>query len=43
MRATIAAVRTPRHYGDDEVSVDVETFAVIAGGLPPRASRLVHE
>jgi Domain of unknown function (DUF4160) len=30
-------------YGDDEASVDVETFAVIAGELPPRARRLVAE
>lgn len=30
-------------YGDDEASIDVETLAVLAGGLPPRATRLVVE
>ena len=30
-------------YGDDEASVDIESLDVIAGGLPPRARRLVVE
>jgi Domain of unknown function (DUF4160) len=30
-------------YGDDEASIDIETLAVIAGGLPGRAVRLVTE
>jgi hypothetical protein len=30
-------------YGDDEASVDIEDLAVIAGGVPPRALRLVVE
>lgn len=30
-------------YGDDETSIDIESFALIAGGLPPRARRLVLE
>jgi len=30
-------------YGDDEASVDIETLSVIAGELPPRATRLVRE
>jgi hypothetical protein len=30
-------------YGEDEASVDIETQAVIAGHLPPRATRLVSE
>ncbi len=30
-------------YGDDEASIDIETLAVIAGELPPRARRLVAE
>jgi hypothetical protein len=28
-------------YGDDETSIDIETLAIIAGGLPPRAARIV--
>ncbi len=31
------------HYGDDEALVDIETLAVIAGRLPPRALGLVAE
>lgn len=30
-------------YGEDEASVDLETFAILAGELPPRAGRLVSE
>jgi hypothetical protein len=30
-------------YGDDEASIGIGTGAVIAGGLPPRALRMVHE
>ena len=30
-------------YGDDEASIDIETLAVIAGELAPRARRLVVE
>lgn len=30
-------------YGDAEASVDIESLAVIAGDLPPRARRLVVE
>lgn len=30
-------------YAGDEASVDIETVALIAGGLPPRAVRLVSE
>lgn len=30
-------------YGDDEASIDIEDFAVIAGRVPPRAFRLVVE
>ncbi|MEK6229634.1 MAG: DUF4160 domain-containing protein [Actinomycetota bacterium] len=30
-------------YGDDEASIDIESLDVIAGGLPPRAKRLVVE
>ena len=30
-------------YGEDEASVDIESHAVIAGELPPRARRLVIE
>jgi hypothetical protein len=30
-------------YGGDEASIDVETLLVIAGGLPPRALRLVQQ
>jgi hypothetical protein len=30
-------------YGDDEASVDLQTLAVLAGELPPRALRLVVE
>ncbi len=30
-------------YGDDEASIDIESLAVIAGELPPRARRLVGE
>ncbi|MDQ3092170.1 MAG: DUF4160 domain-containing protein [Actinomycetota bacterium] len=30
-------------YGDDEASIDIKSLAVIAGGLPPRARRLVVE
>lgn len=30
-------------YGDEEASVDIESLAVIAGALPPRAKRLVVE
>jgi hypothetical protein len=30
-------------YGDAEASVDIERTIVIAGGLPPRAWRLVAE
>ncbi|MGI8660145.1 MAG: DUF4160 domain-containing protein [Thermoleophilaceae bacterium] len=28
-------------YGDDEASIDIEDAALLAGGLPPRALRLV--
>ena len=30
-------------YGDDEASVDLETFEILAGELPTRARRLVSE
>jgi hypothetical protein len=30
-------------YGENEASIDIETLSVIAGGLPPRARRLVVE
>ena len=30
-------------YAGDEASVDIEAVAVIAGGLPPRATRLVRD
>lgn len=30
-------------YADDEASVDIETLAIIAGELPPRAVRIVAE
>ena len=30
-------------YGEAEASVDIESLAVIAGELPPRARRLVTE
>ncbi|MGO9960787.1 MAG: DUF2442 domain-containing protein [Solirubrobacteraceae bacterium] len=30
-------------YGEDEASIDIETIAVIAGDLPPRAMRLVAD
>jgi len=30
-------------YGGEEASLDIETLGVIAGGLPPRALRLVIE
>jgi hypothetical protein len=30
-------------YGGDEASIDLETVAVLAGRLPPRALRLVAE
>ena len=30
-------------YRDDEASIDIESLAVIAGDLPPRATRLVAE
>jgi hypothetical protein len=30
-------------YGEDEASIDIETIAVIAGELPPRAVRLVSD
>lgn len=30
-------------YGDAEASVDIETLEILAGGLPPRARRLVTE
>jgi hypothetical protein len=30
-------------YGDNEASIDIESLAVIAGELPPRAARLVVE
>ena len=30
-------------YGDDEASIGIGTGAVIAGGLPSRALRMVHE
>jgi hypothetical protein len=30
-------------YGEDEASIDIETLAVMAGELPPRAARLVTE
>ena len=29
-------------YGDDEASIDLADFSVIAGGLPNRAKRLVR-
>jgi hypothetical protein len=30
-------------YGDDEASLTIETGEVLAGGLPPRALRLVRD
>jgi Domain of unknown function (DUF4160) len=30
-------------YGGDEASIDIESLAVLAGDLPPRAKRLVSE
>jgi uncharacterized protein DUF4160 len=30
-------------YGDDEASVEIGTWEVLAGRLPPRALRLVHD
>jgi hypothetical protein len=30
-------------YGGDEAIVDIESLAIIAGGLPPRGQRLVAE
>jgi Domain of unknown function (DUF4160) len=30
-------------YGGDEATIDIESLALIAGGLPPRAHRLVVE
>lgn len=30
-------------YGDAEASIDIESLMIIAGGLPPRARRLVAE
>lgn len=30
-------------YGEDEASVDIGDFTIIAGQLPPRARRLVAE
>lgn len=30
-------------YGDDEASIEIETIEVLAGGLAPRALRLVNE
>lgn len=30
-------------YGGDEASIDIESLVLIAGGLPPRARRLVIE
>lgn len=30
-------------YGDNEASVDIEDLAIVAGGLPNRALRLVVE
>jgi len=30
-------------YGEDEASIDIESLALIAGELPPRARRLVAE
>jgi hypothetical protein len=30
-------------YGDDEATIDIESLAMIAGGLPPRRHRLVVE
>ncbi len=30
-------------YGGDEASIDIATLAILAGELPPRASRLVAE
>jgi Domain of unknown function (DUF4160) len=30
-------------YGGDEASIDIESLAVLAGHLPPRAKRLVSE
>lgn len=29
-------------YGDDEASISIDSLAVIAGGLPPRALRMVR-
>ncbi len=30
-------------YGGDEATIDIENLATLAGGLPPRAQRLVVE
>jgi len=30
-------------YGETEASIDIETLAIVAGDLPPRARRLVTE
>ena len=30
-------------YGESEASIDIESLAIIAGDLPPRAKRLVTE
>jgi len=30
-------------YADDEASIDIETMAILAGELPPRAARLVTD
>ncbi len=30
-------------YGGDEATVDIESLAILAGGLPPRGQRLVVE
>jgi len=30
-------------YGESEASIDIESLAIVAGDLPPRARRLVFE
>jgi len=30
-------------YGGDEATIDIESLATLAGGLPPRGQRLVAE
>lgn len=30
-------------YGDDEASIDIESLSLLAGEIPPRATRLVIE